>query len=83
MDATEQSIQALVVRLQAIAKKNRDEFRCRIEPRNTPKGMTFTFVCEETAENHCFTSGVGSSIVEAVKDAEAYIPEALKSWGYM
>lgn len=75
---TENKILALINKLDKIAKKNGDEFVYRIDIEKNK----FRFACEESTENHCFTDGVGFSIEEALNDAENFIKEACKRWGY-
>jgi dsRNA-specific ribonuclease len=76
------SVQDLINRLQAIAKKNKDEFKYSIDLLPKGKEITYSFKAEETADGHCFTSGYGATIDEAVAAAAEYIERALEQWGY-
>jgi len=76
-------MEQLIHRLEAIAKKNRDEFRYRIELDVLRDGkVRYNFIAEETADGHCLVGGSGMTIEEAVADTNAKIPEYIKSWGY-
>jgi hypothetical protein len=76
------SLERLVIRLQAIAKKNSDQFRYKIQIEPTRKGIQYSFVCEETADGHALLTGCGATIEAAVADAEKDVDEACQEWGY-
>lgn len=75
-----ESIEALVKRLNAIAKRNHDSFKYRIELRGWP--IKYHFIAEETADNHEFVNGYGSTIDDAVIDADNQIENACREWCY-
>lgn len=77
-----ESINRLITRLQAIAAKNRDEFNYRIDIDPSRNGLTYRFVCKETADGHELLSGVGPCIESAIANAEADIAPALIAWAY-
>jgi hypothetical protein len=85
----EAKIQELIKRLEAIAKKNGDEFEYRIRLEPPPrqglsgrKALVYRFEAIETADHHAFLDGFGNSIAEAVEAAENGVSEACKHWGY-
>ena len=59
-----------IERLQAIAKKNGDEFNFRIEIHPCRDGLSYQFICEESMDTHEFLSGVGDTIEDAIADAK-------------
>ena len=79
---TETIINAIVERIRKIGVKNNDDFSYRITIRKVGKGLEYGFEAEETEDNHTFTSGYGETIQEAVHDANEFISEACKNWGY-
>jgi hypothetical protein len=73
----------LVLRLERIAKKNRDEFCYNIEVEPKLSGrLQYRFVCNEKAEDHGFVGGEGDTLEAAVEAATAEIEEACEIWGY-
>lgn len=73
----------LVEQLENIAEENEDAFRYRIDLRVERFGeLTFTFVAEETADNHVFVEGRGKDIEDAALCAMADVAGACKQWGY-
>lgn len=68
--------------LQAIAKRNKDEFCYRIELDPNHPLLEYTFICEEAADGHTFLSGSGTSLTDAVDDAMTGLKDACKDWGY-
>jgi len=75
-------IQLLIIRLQSIAKKNRDDFSYKIDINISRSGITYRFVATETADNHEFLDGFGVTIDDAVDNAERSIEACCKQWGY-
>lgn len=76
------SLDALVRRLDRIAKKNNDRFRYEIEINPTRSGITYIFNCVETADGHTLICGTGVTIDEAVKQAWDSIEESCQEWDY-
>lgn len=77
------AIETLVAKLQAIAKKNGDEFSFTVEVSNSKNtGFRYYFKCLETADGHTFTCGAGSTIEEACAEADSEIAEACRAWDY-
>ena len=79
------TLERLVTRLQAIAKKNNDQFRYKIEIEPIRKGgpaFQYRFVCEETAEHHALLTGCGETLEEAVIDAANEVENACQEWDY-
>jgi hypothetical protein len=72
----------LLKKLDNIAQKNGDEFRYNIGIRLIKGKPYFEFSAEETTDQHCFVGGSGSSIEEAVQEAENNIESSCESWGY-
>lgn len=76
------SLDALVRRLDRIAKKNSDRFRYKIEINPTRAGIAYIFNCEETADGHTLVCGSGVTIEEAAKQAWDRIEESCQEWDY-
>lgn len=77
------SLEPLVRRLEAIAKKNRDEFGYRIEVDVDRSGtISYRFVAIETADRHEFVTGYGKTIDEAAETAMKDVEEACELWSY-
>jgi hypothetical protein len=67
-----------VARMVAIAAKNDDDFDISVtRDRNGHHAEVI-----ETADRHTFIEGRGQTNAEAIANALASLPEALKSWGY-
>jgi hypothetical protein len=78
-----EALNDLINKLERIAVRNKDKFRYRIEiDISTSKKISFHFISEETADNHCFVDGVGETIEKAVEDAAGSIKDVCESWGY-
>lgn len=77
-------VNELVSRLEKVAKKNKDEFKYRIEvnPNVTRGGANYRFVCTEKADGHEFVTGAGETIGSAVDDADESVGESCEGWGY-
>jgi hypothetical protein len=83
MNDNEKSILVLIKRLENIAKRNRDEFRYRMEFEINKRGeLEYWFTAVETADDHTFVEGVGSSIVETISNAMGNITDACSNWNY-
>lgn len=82
MNTLPRTIEELIAALQAIAKKNDDEFSFRMEFEFRKGAIWYHFICEETADHHTFVDGSGFSIDTAVDDAISSIADACKQWGY-
>ena len=78
MQTESKLIADLTNKLYKIAKSNSDEFECYIKY----NGRYFSFICQETEDEHIFTEGRGETITEAIKNAEENIEETCKEWGY-
>ena len=77
------TLEQLIARLEAIAKKNDDEFDYDIGVDPGPAGgIRLMFSCTEQADHHAFVNGWGDNIEEMVEDAIVGIPSSLQSWGY-
>jgi hypothetical protein len=72
----------LIKKLEAIAEKNNDIFRYRINIEKRANNIIYDFEAIETADKHTFTGGAGYSIEECVEKTLKSIPDACKSWGY-
>lgn len=77
---TEEQIQRVVKRLDAIAKANEDKFEHRITILDG--GARFLFDCVETSDEHSFVTAIGPTIKQAVAVAETQIADALTEWSY-
>lgn len=78
-----QDMEALIKRLNAIAKKNHDEFKYYIELDVLRDGkIRYTFCADETADGHAIAGGAGTTIEEAVSKTNENIPEFIKARGY-
>lgn len=76
-------LENMIARLDAIAKKNGDEFKYRLDLELTKSGrLAFTFVCSGAADDHEFLSASGRTIEEVVAEAYAGRLEACEAWGY-
>ncbi len=77
----ETSLEKLIKRLDSIAKKNGDRFKCSIEI-DCGNRIFYTFAAVESADNHVFVGGNGTTIEDAVRKTETNIESSCKSWGY-
>ena len=79
------ALENLVVRLEAIAKKNEDRFGYRlvIEPDRRGRKLLYRFEAEELVDGHIIVDGTGSTIEEAVTNATESIDESCERWGYI
>lgn len=75
-------LEKLIARLEAVARKNDDDFCYAVEVSRGRNGWRYEFVCKETAEGHDFLNGVGTSLEGAVQAAIMNLLDALVSWGY-
>lgn len=80
--SNENALECLVIRLQAIAKMNGDQFRYKIDIEPTRNGIQYVFICEETVDSHALLTGNGATIEAAVADAEKDVGQACQEWGY-
>jgi hypothetical protein len=66
--------------LDKVAEANNDEFYYEFKHRYN----TWCFEISESADNHCLTTGEGSTCLEAVLDAldPKRLESALDHWGY-
>jgi hypothetical protein len=73
----------LVNRLQAIAKKNDDEFEYRVDILPKLDGsLHYELVVQEKADGHCFVSASSGSIENCASAAELVVKAACEDWGY-
>ncbi len=78
MTLEEKKIQELITKLSAIARKNGDRFRFRIEL----AANTYSFVCKEHTDGHEFIRCTAGDLFACVHAALAEIPNACKTWDY-
>lgn len=76
------TIETIVEWLEAIAKKNDDEFKYKITIEPTRRGLEYSFECRESADDHLFVSGDGPSIEDAVGNSAFQLGESCEEWGY-
>ena len=74
----------LIQRLEAVAKKNDDEFEYNIsiKPRFRTNRLQFIFEVREKPDNHVILSGNGFSLDAAIDMAEADLPSSMREFGY-
>jgi len=76
-------IDQLVQRLGRIAKKNKDEFKYRVDIQLGRSGaLVYSFVVTETADGHEFLTAQGVTVEGAVEQAFKEIDESCETWGY-
>lgn len=64
--------------LQAIAKKNQDEWRVLV----TFDESGYLIEVIEIADHHTLTTGTGNTVSRAIDNLFSNLPSALKTWGY-
>lgn len=78
-----EKLKLVVQRLARVARKNKDEFKFKVEVGLTRAGgLLYRFVSQETAEGHEFCTAQGLTIDDAAEAAMADIGECCKAWGY-
>lgn len=75
-------LKALIFDLEAIAEMNDDRFRYRIDIEPINNSLRFSFVCEETEDNHIFLSQWGSTLESAIVNSGNDMANACRLWGY-
>lgn len=76
----EERIDALVKRLNLIARKNDDSFICVIHLEGNP--VRYRFVARERADGHEFVDGSARTLMDAVIEAGNAINSACDDWSY-
>ena len=80
---SELALDQLYAHAARIARENNDVFVVRVTT-SPQRGdvLTYEVSVVEEQEGHCFSSGVGPTIVEAANQAAAGLDEACNDWGY-
>lgn len=73
-----ETLKKFKTRMTAIGRANSDSLETTV----TFDEKGYHILVVERADKHCFLTGNGINFFEAVEDALAQLPDALKDWGY-
>jgi hypothetical protein len=73
----------LITMLEVIARKNKDQFKYKIDINVNHRGFSFRFVATETVDGHEFLIGRGATIQAAIADAMINVEGSCKRCGYL